>query len=53
MSRKMHYILYTIVKLDINVKFHVFLRQYQIENCCYCKKCYRMILSVLSEEKSK
>lgn len=36
-SGKMHYILETIDKLHINVKFHVCLRQYQLGNCCHCE----------------
>lgn len=51
-QEKMHYILDTIDKLDINVKFHVCLRQYQQGNCCHCEKCYRTILSILAEGKN-
>lgn len=51
-SGKMHYILETIDKLHINVKFHVCLRQYQLGNCCHCEKCYRTILAILAEGKN-
>lgn len=46
---KIKYIVDELKKMEIRLKIHVCLRQYKIENCCHCEKCYRTILGLLSE----
>ncbi|OUO13182.1 hypothetical protein [Bacteroides sp. An322] len=48
-QNKIHYIVKEGHKQNLKFKIHVCLRQYQIENCCHCEKCYRTILGLLAE----
>lgn len=48
-QNKIHYIVEESQKHNLRFKIHVCLRQYQVENCCHCEKCYRTILGLLAE----
>ncbi|WP_304201633.1 hypothetical protein [Phocaeicola plebeius] len=46
---KIRFIAEKIKERDLKFKIHVCLRQYQLENCCHCEKCYRTILGLIAE----
>lgn len=48
-QEKIKFIVNAIKTQQLKLKIHVCLRQYQLENCCKCEKCYRTILGLLAE----
>lgn len=46
---KIHFIINKSITYNYKLNIHVCLRQFQIQNCCHCEKCYRTILGILAE----